>query len=100
VRRDSIPIFVCAHCGRYHRSVFITDRLRPIALTTSETNQVLSQPIRAETIEAAAHETDGQHQTPRSGQHSSSINRGGSLREKPTGPGLDYDMERGAGSGT
>jgi len=84
----------------YPWSVIATDRLRPIALTTSETNQVLAQPIRAETLEAAVHETHEQHQTPRSGQYSSSISRGGSLRDKPTGPGLNYDVERGAGSGT
>jgi len=100
VRHDSIPIISRAHCGRYHRSVFITDRLRPIALTTSETNQVLAQPIRAETLEAAVHETYEQHQTPRSGQYFSSISSERSLCDKLTDLGLDYDMERGAGGGT
>ena len=82
--------------------MIVTDRLRPIALTTSETNQVLVQPFRADILEAAVHETYEQHQTPGSGQYSSSISRGGSLRDKPTRLGLDYrdEMERGAGSGT
>ena len=77
--------------------MIVTDRLRPIAFTTSKTDQVPAQPL-VETLQAAVHETYGQHQTPRSNQYSSSISRERSLRDKPTRPGLDYDMERGADS--
>jgi hypothetical protein len=77
--------------------VIITDRLRPICLTTSKTDQVPAQPILVETLEAGVHETYELHERPRSSQCSSSISREGSLRDKLTasGPGLDYDMERG-----
>jgi len=78
--------------------VIVTNRLRPIALTTSKADQVPAQPILVETLEAAVHETYEQHQTPRSSQNSSSISRERSLRDKLTDPGLDYDMERGADS--
>jgi hypothetical protein len=100
VRHDSIPTLSCAHCNRYHQSVFVTDRLRSISLTTSETSQVLAQHIQAETLEAVVHETYEQHQTSRGGQYSSSMSMEGSLRDTPTGLGLDYDMERGEGGGT
>jgi hypothetical protein len=100
VRHDSIRIWSCAHCDRYHQSVFITDRLRPIALTISKPDQVPAQRTLMETLKATVHEIHEpeQHQTPRSSQYSLSINREGSLHDKPTGLGLGYDMERGAGT--
>jgi len=76
--------------------VIVTDRLRPIAI--SKTDQVPAQPILVESLEATVHEAYEQHQTPRSSQYSSSFTREGSLSDKPTGLGLDYDMERGAGT--
>jgi len=52
------------------------------------------------TLEATVHETYEHHQTPRNSQYSSSISSEDSLRDKATGLGLDYDMERGTESGT
>jgi hypothetical protein len=78
--------------------VIVTDRLRPIGLTTSKSDQVPAQPVLVETLEAAVNEIYEQHETPRSSQYSSSISREGSLRDKLTGQGLNYDMERGADS--
>jgi hypothetical protein len=81
--------------------VIVTNKLRPIGLTTSKTDQVPAEPVLVETSETTVHETHEEHQTPRSSQYSLSIKEV-SLRDKSTGLGL-YDIERGAetlGSGT
>ena len=68
------------------------DTSRPVAFATREV-----QSSTRETVEVTVYE---QYQTSETNQGASPISGEGSLHDKPAGLELDYDMERGAESGT
>jgi hypothetical protein len=69
----------------------------PVAFT-AKTNTVPAQSFTLQTGEVAIHKTYEQYQTSQISQDASFISGEGSPYDKPGGLGLDYDLDRDAGS--
>jgi len=82
----------------YHSEHSRTDGPHSIAFKTSKTNRVPAQSITLDTVEVTTHKTYTQYQMSQTSRDVSPISGEGSLRDKPAGLGLDYDVERGVES--